>query len=130
MLIFWGITPLVSSVFAQSTVLIEAVTTVRTTTTLKPLREQSPAMNTNFMMTAYGITWLGQAMPAYVTSQGALEPFEADVERDTEQANETRTAQTRLYGTSLTCEPAIQDHSDPEDVSLSNGRSCKTDACF
>ncbi|KAI4098204.1 MAG: hypothetical protein L6R37_006629 [Teloschistes peruensis] len=36
-------------------------------------------------------------MPAYVTSQGALEPFEADVERDTEQANETRTAQTRLY---------------------------------
>ncbi|KAL9581934.1 MAG: hypothetical protein Q9203_005698 [Teloschistes exilis] len=67
-------------------------------------------------------------MPAYVTSQGALEPFEADVERDTEQANETWTAQTRLYGTSLTCEPAIQDHSDPEDVSLSNGRSCKTDA--
>ncbi|KAI4196480.1 MAG: hypothetical protein LQ350_006519 [Teloschistes chrysophthalmus] len=126
MSVFWGITPLASSVFAQSTVSIEAVTTVRTTATLMPLRDQGPSMNTNFLMTAYGITWLGQAMPAYVTSQGALEPFEADIERSTNEANETLTAQTRLYGTSLNCEQAVQNRSDLVGISYSNGKGCTT----
>ncbi|KAL9578248.1 MAG: hypothetical protein Q9212_005836 [Teloschistes hypoglaucus] len=67
-------------------------------------------------------------MPAYVLSQGALEPFEADIERSTNEANPTLTAQTRLYGTSLNCEQAVQNRSDPVGISYSNGKGCTTDS--
>ncbi|KAI4121261.1 MAG: hypothetical protein LQ338_006463 [Usnochroma carphineum] len=125
MFIFWGVTPLVSSVFAPSIVAVEKQATATTTASLMPLKDQSPSLDTNFMMTAYGIIWLGQALPEYVTRDGALEPFEMENVEATKLVNSTWTARTRLYGTSLDCEEAeITKH--PDGNSYSNKKACKT----
>ena len=126
MLIFWGVTPLVSSVFAQSIVKLENQATATTIAALMPLRNQSLAMNTDFMMTAYGIAWLGQEMPGFVTNQGALEPFDLDVRQGKELFNATWKAQTKLYGTSLNCR-AADIKNDSSGLSYSNGKDCTTD---
>lgn len=119
-----GITPLVGSIFAQSPVVLEQHTTVKATAKLMTLQEQNQALNTNFLMTAYGITWLGQAMPGYVTPQGALEPFKPDSE-DAELLNATWTARTQLYGTSLKCE-AAEIKNDSSGIAYSNEKGCTT----
>ncbi|KAL8801402.1 MAG: hypothetical protein Q9182_004466 [Xanthomendoza sp. 2 TL-2023] len=125
MLIFWGVTPLVSSVFARSNANLETSTKARTTAALMPFEDRRLAMNAGFMMTAYGIAWLGQAMPAFVTSQGFLEPFELDMQEE-DLVNKTWKARTKLYGTSLKCEAAnIQNQSSG--LSYSNGKTCKTE---
>ncbi|KAL8875560.1 MAG: hypothetical protein Q9198_006101, partial [Flavoplaca austrocitrina] len=120
MLIFWGVTPLVSSVFARSVVTVEHLATARTRAALIPLKDQSLATNTGFMMTAYGIVWLGQAMPEFVTSQGYIEPFGLDMEQGAELLNVTWKARTNLYGTSLNCKAA----DIKNDPSYSNAENC------
>ncbi|KAL8851198.1 MAG: hypothetical protein Q9221_003829 [Calogaya cf. arnoldii] len=126
MLIFWGITPLVSSVFAQSKVIVEFNTTARPTAALMAVSDQSLALNTGFMLTAYGITWLGQKLPGFVSSQGALEPFEVDMIQGQGFENKTWTAMTTLYGTSANCKAAIIQNST-SGLSYSNGKECATD---
>ncbi|KAL8814238.1 MAG: hypothetical protein Q9223_006524 [Gallowayella weberi] len=90
-----------------------------------PLKDQRPAMNTGFLMTAYGIAWLGQATPEFVTPQGFLEPFELDM-KEQELVNRTWKARTKLYGTSLNCEAAII-RNQSSGLSYSNGKNCTTD---
>ncbi|KAL9031799.1 MAG: hypothetical protein Q9180_006775, partial [Flavoplaca navasiana] len=126
MLIFWGITPLVSSVFAQSTTVVELNTTARPTATLMALSDQSLALNTGFMMTAYGITWLGQETPGFVSLQGALQPFEVDASQRQEFENRTWTTKTTLYGTSANCNAAII-RNTTSGLSYSNGKECEAD---
>ncbi|KAL9006623.1 MAG: hypothetical protein Q9188_000660 [Gyalolechia gomerana] len=128
MLIFWGVTPLVGSVFTMSAVTVEKGVTVRTTASLMPLLNQSRSLNTNFLMSAYGIAWLGQSMPGFVTGQGALEPFEADQAAQMQLAQLTTpsvTVKNKLYGTSLSCDQAeIRKH--PTGDSYSNRKGCMT----
>lgn len=126
MLIFWGITPLVSSVFAQSMLALEFNTTARTTASLMALPDQSPALNTGFMLTAYGFVWLGQKLPGFVSLQGALGPFEVDMVQGQRLENITWTAKTTLYGTSANCNAAIIQNST-RGLSYSNGKECTTD---
>ncbi len=129
MLIFWGVTPLVSSIFARSTVTVQHLATATTTAALLPLPDQRLAMNTGFMMTAYGIVWLGQVMPAFVTPQGFIEPFQLDLKQDTRLLNATWTAQTKLYGTSLNCN-AAKIRNGSSGFTWSNGKDCTTDAGY
>ncbi|KAL8720688.1 MAG: hypothetical protein Q9225_002481 [Loekoesia sp. 1 TL-2023] len=90
-----------------------------------PLHDQSPSLNTDFMMTAYGITWLGQAMPAWVTAQGALQPYVVDNGQVVGLVNQTWTAETTLYGTSLDCE-AADARNESTGLSYSNSKGCTT----
>lgn len=109
MLIVWGVTPLVGSVFTMSTLKVQEDASVRTAASLIPLPNQSRSLNTNSLMSAYGIAWLGQSLPGFVISQGALEPFEINQAARLQAVQLTRpyvTVQNRLYGTSLNCEPA------------------------
>ncbi|KAL8645926.1 MAG: hypothetical protein Q9226_007078 [Calogaya cf. arnoldii] len=129
MLIFWGVTPLVSSGFARSDVTVEHLATATTRATLLPLQEQRLALNTDFMMTAYGIVWLGQAMPEFVTPQGFIEPFQLDMKQGAELLNATWKAQTKLYGTSLNCR-AANIRNESSSFSYSNGKDCTTDAGY
>lgn len=125
MLIFWGVTPLVSSVFARSTVTVDVLSSFKTTARLIQVQDQGTILNTNFLMNAYGISWLGQEMPGFVTRQGALEPFEVNGTPAISVVNRTWTAKTRLYGTSLNCEEAeITEH--PNGNSYSNRKGCTT----
>ncbi|KAL9638011.1 MAG: hypothetical protein Q9204_001648 [Flavoplaca sp. TL-2023a] len=126
MLIVWGVTPLASPIFARSIVTMEHLATTTIRAALIPLKDQSLAMNTDFMMTAYGIVWLGQAMPEFVTSQGYIEPFELDMEQGAELLNVTWKARTNLYGTSLNCK-AADIKNDSSLLSYSNGKDCTTD---
>ncbi|KAL8891638.1 MAG: hypothetical protein Q9215_001406 [Flavoplaca cf. flavocitrina] len=129
MLIFWGVTPLVSSVFARKTITVEHLSTATQKAALIPLQDQRLAMNTNFIMTAYAIVWLGQAMPEFVTPQGFVEPFQLDKEQASELRNATWTAQTKLYGTSLNCE-AADVRNESSSFGYSNGKECNIKALY
>lgn len=129
MLILLGVTPLVSAVFARSVVTVEHLATATTSAALIPLRDQRLAMNTDFMMTAYGIVWLGQAMPGFVTPQGFIEPFRMDMKQEAELLNATWKAQTKLYGTSLNCR-AANIRNESSGFSYSNGKNCTTEAGY
>ncbi|KAL8842259.1 MAG: hypothetical protein Q9170_000585 [Blastenia crenularia] len=126
-MVLWGVTPLVGSVFARSLVVINKQVDVSTAATLLPLRDQSPAFNTDFMMAAYGIAWLGQALPAWVTAQGALEPFAVEGGESVGFLNQSWTAETTLYGTSLNCEVADAKN-ESAGFSYSNNKRCTTTA--
>ncbi|KAI4255043.1 MAG: hypothetical protein L6R42_006936 [Xanthoria sp. 1 TBL-2021] len=127
MLILSGVTPLVGAVFARSVVTVEHLATATTSAALIPLRDQRLAMNTDFMMTAYGIVWLGQAMPGFVTPQGFFEPFRMDMKQEAELLNATWKARTKLYGTSLNCR-AANIRNESTGFSYSNGKDCTTEA--
>ncbi|KAL8892733.1 MAG: hypothetical protein Q9192_005571 [Flavoplaca navasiana] len=129
MLIFWGVTPLVSSVFARTTITVEHLSTATQRAALIPLQDQRLAMNTNFIMTAYGIVWLGRAMPEFVTPQGFVEPFQLDKEQASELRNATWTAQTKLYGTSLKCS-AADVRNESSSFGYSNGKECNIEALY
>ena len=64
------------------------------------------------MMTAYGHLWLGQDLPAFTTTDAAFTPFEIEPLSHLPLLNETWTATTDMYSTTLSCEPAITIESD------------------
>ncbi|KAL8986800.1 MAG: hypothetical protein Q9177_003936 [Variospora cf. flavescens] len=114
-----------SSIFARSIVTVDVLSSFKTNAELMQLGNQSSSLNTNFLMNAYGISWLGQEMPGFVTRQGTLEPFEVNGAPATDMVNRTWTARTRLYGTSINCEEAeITEHANG--YSYSNRKGCTT----
>lgn len=77
-----------------------------TTAELLPIAAQTETLNTQFLNTAYGISWLDQKLPPYTTKEYALRPF-APAEKDLDTlSSETWSATTVLYHTNLTCEAA------------------------
>lgn len=126
MMILCGLTPSIGSVFVRSVVVVQKQATARTAASLMLLQDQSASLNTDFIMTAYGIKWLSQAMPAWVTAQGALEPFVVDGGQVAGLMNQTWTAETTLYGTSLDWEAAYA-RNESMGLSYSNNKGCTTD---
>lgn len=124
-LILCGVAPLVGSVFARTIVSIQTEGNATTYASLLPLENQSSALNTDFMMSAYGVTWLHQSLPGFVTREGALQPFTLDDTPALSMINKTWTASTTLYGTSLSCETA-EVKNDTIGFTYSNKKECTT----
>ena len=78
------------------------------------------------MMTAYGYLWLGQDLPAFTTVDGAITPFGMESKIQPPLLNETWTAATDMYRTTLSCEPAIAIRSDSGVMKqgYDNGKGC------
>ncbi len=87
---------------------------------------KSSSQNSGFMMTAHGHLWLGQDLPAFTTADAAITPFKIQSTMHPRLLNETWTATTKMYSTSLSCEPAITIKSDKGvlDQRYDNGKGC------
>jgi hypothetical protein len=127
MLVSWAIVPFQSAIFSTGTVTRTREVLMATTGSFMPLENQKVALNSQFLNTAYGVSWLGQKVPPYTTKEYALQPFSPTTDDATYSGNDTWSSSTLAYYTNLTCTPAIM---KPGRVNTSwifdNGNGCAT----
>ena len=124
--IFGALTPLQSAVFTTSTIHRTMATVIDTTANLVPLSDQASGLTTGFMLSAYETLWLGQELPGFTTMTGAVLPFASREPQHSFLVNETLTAATSFYSTSLACEPAAIGTSEGC-FTFDNRRGCHTE---
>lgn len=129
MVIFWSVTPIASAIFTKSEIKRTFVSVATTTAGLRPLNNQFSVLNADFMMTAYEHLWLGQDLPAFTTAGVAIAPFHIEPNIYPPLLNESWTAATNMYSTTLSCKPAITTKgNDATDQGYDNGRGCVVDS--
>ena len=108
-LIFWVITPLNSSLLTTQYVTRDIETSFKPCKKLIPFGEQKAAMSPSFLYTSYGVTWLREKIPSFMTEELIAIPFKpANLGEDEGRltwGKESWTAQTRVYQTELACTP-------------------------
>jgi hypothetical protein len=124
MLIFWVITPLQSAIFGTGTVTRTQPLGMRTTAELKPVEAQVGSLNANFLMTAYGIGWLGQSLPPFTTTSYAVMPFEPITPSSPILSSEVWSTNAEVYRTNLTCIPAKTRFVNGS-YEFDNGKGCR-----
>ena len=125
MIIFWAITPLISSTFARTPVTRATDFPTKLTAELRPLKENDLRMTTNFEMQAYGYLWLDQDLPPFTSKDSAFVPFEPINPLPSRAARASWTSMTERYYANLTCEPALVKRT-AEGVSFDNKKGCVT----
>lgn len=123
LLVFWVITPLQSAIFNTGVTTRSLSAAMGTSSSLMPLESQSSGLNANFLNTAYGISWLGQKLPPFTTSQVAFRPFQLVQQPGAFLPTETWVTTADSYSTSLNCTPAGV-LSEPLGYTFTNGRGC------
>lgn len=123
LLVFWILTPLQSAIFNTATVKRSISVPMMNTTSLAAFGTQSSILNSNFLNKAYAISWLGESLPPFTTSDFALLPFgpENKIPLSTNAATWSTTVDT--YSTSLSCNPAKVTLT-PLGYTFSNGQGC------
>ena len=108
--IFWGIAPLNSSLLTTQDVTRDIETSFKPLKKLIPSENQTKAMSASFLYTSYGVTWLEEKVPSFMTKELIAIPFKpasyGEGRDHLTQGNESWTAQTRVYQTELGCTPA------------------------
>lgn len=133
MVIICAITPLVGAIFGTTRILRTTVTIAKTTASLAHVQDQEYLLyNGGFMMNAYASQWFDQSLPGFTTAEYAILPFTMETGISPDLDNETWTANTLMYTTTLDCQPAIINWTvspafgDPSGRSYSNGKGCTT----
>ncbi|KAH6694947.1 hypothetical protein BKA61DRAFT_531721 [Leptodontidium sp. MPI-SDFR-AT-0119] len=122
--VFWIVTPLQSAIFNTGTVTRLRVVDMATNATLRPLVQQSTALNANFMNLAYGIAWLGQVLPPFTTPEYAIMPFQPNQIPSGSSATERWSTTVDSFNTNLTCFPAEVVQEKSFSYTFSNGKGC------
>ena len=101
---FWAITPLQSAIFVSKPRAENLSLSVQTFSPLLSPAEQVNTLDNSFIDTAFGVAYLSEDLPAFVTREFAIEPFDlgnvAKNEFTTWKVNST------AYSTDLDCTPA------------------------
>lgn len=126
MAVFWAVTPLVSAAFNSTRITQTASSIANTSAALAPVADQISALTSGFMMTAYGVVWLGQDLPGYTTNDSALLPFVVGSTDKPTLLDEAWTSTTTMYSTTLACKPAIVENTTTGPT-YSNGHGCVTE---
>ena len=108
-LIFWGITPLNSSLLTTQHVTRDIETSFKPLKKLIPFDDQKASMSSAFLYTSYGVTWLREKVHSFMTKELIAVPFKPAIYgegHDFTLGNESWTAQTRVYQTELSCTPS------------------------
>ncbi|KAI9676013.1 MAG: hypothetical protein M1817_000756 [Caeruleum heppii] len=106
-MVLWVITPLQSAIFSKETIIRHDIEAVSQPMGMLPFTKQWEALNTMFMLSAYGVCWLESSLPPYTTRDFALAPFEITSPKNVIGTAKTITAPTILYEASLNCQPGI-----------------------
>ena len=106
-LIFWVITPLQSTLLSIKPVLREIHTRYTLGAKLEAFSSQAEKLDSSFLDSAYGVTWLDEELAQFMTREFVAMPFR--IERMANSyASElvSTTAVTRVYQTHIDCVPA------------------------
>jgi hypothetical protein len=124
-LIFWGLTPLQSSIFA--TKMIDKTLHVPATlsTSYLSLYNQTTTLTGLYAQSVYNIAWLNESLPPFMDRQGMLAPFSLTDNNDTIQLAETWTTTTRFYSVDVNCEEPEYDGDD-----MTSSWGCKYDNSY
>ncbi|KFY83448.1 hypothetical protein V498_08068 [Pseudogymnoascus sp. VKM F-4517 (FW-2822)] len=126
MLVTWAVVPFQSAIFSTGTVTRTRETLMATTGSFMPLKNQKVALNSHFLNTAYGVSWLGQKLPPYTTKEYALQPFSPIASDAIYAANDTWSSSTLAYYTNLTCTPATMKPGKGDTWIFNDGNGCVT----
>ncbi|OBT46370.1 hypothetical protein VE00_02735 [Pseudogymnoascus sp. WSF 3629] len=126
MLVTWAIVPFQSAIFSTGTVTRTREALMATTGSFMPLENQKVALHSQFLNTAYGVSWLDQSVPAYTTKEYALQPFSPTTGDVVSSGNDTWSSSTLAYYTNLTCTPAIVKPGRTNGWIFDNGNGCVT----
>lgn len=127
-LIFWVITPLLGAVFAENYPVQTANSTAKTVAKLVSGTSNTIKLDGSIIADAYGVTWLGQRLPGFVTATGAIAPFELESTSPNGKSNESRMTTSDFYTTELNCTPAKIGWGRTPGHTFDNGQGCHTDA--
>ncbi|KAK4541087.1 hypothetical protein LTR36_008312 [Oleoguttula mirabilis] len=105
-LVSWGVTPLQAAIFATYTVEKTYSIPVGVSTRFLTAHEQQAQVTANYTYSVFGIAWLDERMPAYMSRQAALVPFQP-LRLAESQSEETWTAPSTLYSVDVACEAAV-----------------------
>lgn len=114
-IIYWGLTPLQSSMFATKTIEKNIVVATARSTSYLTLQEQESSLTAEYAQSVYNIAWLNETLPPFMSQQGILAPFGILGTVGKVESAETWTASTRFYSVDLQCER------DNGSLSSSNG---------
>lgn len=126
MLVSWAIVPFQSAIFSTGTVTRTREALMATTGSFMPLENQKVALHSQFLNTAYGVSWLDQNVPPYTTKEYALQPFSPATGDVTSSGNDTWSSSTLAYYTNLTCTPAIVKSARSDSYIFDDGNGCVT----
>lgn len=102
-LIFWGLTPMQSGLFAVRTILVtEDFPTKLSDYT--PIERQGN-LSALYAQSVYNIAWLDESMPSFMTTDFMLQPFAPFTNASVEGNNVTYSGGTTMYSLDLICEP-------------------------
>ena len=110
-LIFWVITPLQSSLLAIKPVPREIRELVTLRARLEDFSSQAEKLDSSFLDSAYGVTWLGEELTKFMTREFVAMPIQVGPTGDADDRYyfyglASMTAVTRVYQTHLDCVPA------------------------
>ncbi|KAI4749437.1 hypothetical protein E4T50_00276 [Aureobasidium sp. EXF-12298] len=103
-IIFWGLTPLQSSVFATKTINRAFQVATVTSTAYLSLQDQKETLTGSYAQSSYNIAWLNESLPPFMNRQGVLAPFALTDLDNKLETSETWTAPTRYYSVDINCE--------------------------
>lgn len=126
MLVTWAIVPFQSAIFSTGTVTRTREALMATTGSFMPLENQKVALHSQFLNTAYGVSWLDQKVPPYTTKEYALQPFSPITSDVTYSRSDTWSSSTLAYYTNLTCTPAIVKPGRSNMSIFDDGNGCVT----
>lgn len=126
MLVTWAIVPFQSAIFSTGTVTRTRETIMATAGSFIPLENQKVVLHSQFLNTAYGVSWLDQKVPPYTTKEYALQPFSPTTSDVTYSGNDTWSSSTLAYYTNLTCTPAIVKPGRSDSWIFDDGNGCVT----
>ena len=117
-LIFWVVTPLQSSLLTTELVAQKTATQFTPTAKLASYSNQSKELGSAFFYYSYSVTWLGEKIAGFMTRDFVAIPFKPvnSTYETVSQGNESWTAVTRVYQTSVDCVPANITKVDRRDV--------------
>lgn len=102
--IYWGLTPLQSSIFATKTIEKNISVAIARSTSYLSLQEQRSSLTAEYAQSVYNIIWLNETLPPFMSQQWMLAPFGLLEPVGKVESIETWTAPTRLYSVDLKCE--------------------------
>lgn len=104
-LIFWGLTPTQSGLFAVRTVTISETLPMMVPSGYMPISVQGNA-SAIYAQSAYNIAWLNESLPPFMTKDSMLGPFELEGGEEALGDNKSYRGSTTLYSVDLECEHA------------------------
>ncbi|KAL8698810.1 MAG: hypothetical protein Q9201_006364 [Fulgogasparrea decipioides] len=125
-LIFWVITPLLGTIFTENRLVHTVNSNSKTVKSLVPGTSNAIKLDVSVIADAYGVTWLGQDLPGFVTATGAVAPFKLDSSHQKGDLNTSWTTATDFYTTELNCVPARIAQRETSGLIFDNGRGCQT----